>query len=184
MWKWNVNLMNTCKTTVIPAQAGIQALFGQGANKFHVSGPPPSRERRLSHRSLITVLLSLVFITPVFGEAPAMEGSSLTADIAVGTGVENHEATGVSDSFSSDTEQLVGWSRVKGAAEPAEIRHVWSYNGKELDSIALNVQSSSYRTFSRKTVKGMPGTWTLEVKDNEGRLIGSKKVEVTAAGAQ
>ena len=118
------------------------------------------------------------------GEAAAPSATkSLKVEIKIGKGVADREATGVADSFTSDTEQLVGWTRIEGANEPVEVKHVWSLNGKEVASIPLEVKSSSFRTWTRKAVSGMTGTWNLSVKDADGHVLASKDVQVTAAAA-
>ncbi len=136
-------------------------------------------------RLLLSILaLGLLIGGPLRAEgmsADTPSASGLTAEIIIGTGMENKELVGVSDTFSADTPQLVGWTRIKGAHQPTEIRHVWKVNGKEVTSVSLSVQSSSYRTYSRKTLNGQVGNWSLEVKDVDGNVIASKNFEVTAS---
>jgi hypothetical protein len=112
------------------------------------------------------------------------EGSALTVEAAVGTGIENKTLIGESASFSADTPQVVGWSRITGAKEPTEIRHIWKCDGKEMSSVTLGVQSSSFRTHSRKNLFGKTGHWTFEVVDVEGNVLASKDFEVTATASQ
>lgn len=112
------------------------------------------------------------------------EGSALTVEVAVGTGIENKTLIGENTSFSSDTPQVVGWSRILGAKEPTEIRHIWKCDGKEMSSVTLGVQSSSFRTHSRKNLFGKAGHWTFEVVDVDGHVLASKEFEVTAAVSQ
>ncbi len=114
---------------------------------------------------------------PAKTSAPA-SSAALKAEVKIGTDIQDREPTGVSNSFDSGTLQVVGWTRVTGANEPTEIIHVWSYKGAEQSSVPLPVKSSSYRTFSRKSVIGQKGKWKLTVKDAEGRVIGSKDFEI------
>lgn len=114
-------------------------------------------------------------------ESQGADHFMLKAEIQIGTGIENHEPTGVSDTFTSDAGQLVGWSRITGAQQPTEVRHVWKWNGNIVSTVPLSIQSPSYRTYSRKSIDGKTGTWTLEVKDIDDRLLDSKSVEVTAS---
>lgn len=103
---------------------------------------------------------------------------ALTVEAMVGTGLENREVTGAADSFPASTEQLVGWCRVKGALEPMQISHVWLRNGEEAASVPLAVKSVSYRTYSRVTVAGRAGNWTLEVRDMDGAVLAKKEFDV------
>jgi len=109
------------------------------------------------------------------------EAANLKADIKIGTGLENREATGVSESFNG-VSQVVGWTRIQGAAEPTEVKHVWLLDGKEQTEVSLPVKSSSYRTWSRKTITG-PGKWTLQVKDSAGNVVASKDFDVASVAA-
>jgi hypothetical protein len=106
--------------------------------------------------------------------------SSLTAEIKIGTSLENRDVVGEADSFPPETAQLVGWTRITGAKEPTQIKHVWKFNGAEMGTVSLNVTSSPFRTYSRKTVVGS-GTYTLEVQDADGKVISSKEVQVKEA---
>lgn len=116
-----------------------------------------------------------------FGEE-ALPGNSLRVEIQIGTGVENRQPTGVSNEFPANVPMLVGWSKVEGASSPIEIRHVWSYEGREQSAVTLPVTSPSFRTWTRKSIHGQAGRWTLDVKDANGNVIASKDVQVTRSG--
>ncbi len=112
------------------------------------------------------------------------ELQALTVEVAIGTGVESRTLIGESAIFPADTPQVVGWTRILGAKQPTEIRHVWKCDGKEMSSVTLGVQSSSFRTHSRKNLFGKTGRWTLEILDVDGALLASKDFEVTADKSQ
>jgi hypothetical protein len=118
--------------------------------------------------------------------SPGAGDSAITAEIKIGTDVQDREVVGESATFGPEVEKVVGWTRITGAAQPTQISHVWKRNGEEVSSVPLNVQSASYRTYSRKTVAGLPGNWTFEVKDANGSVIASKDFTVgqTQAPAQ
>ena len=109
---------------------------------------------------------------------------NLEAEVKIGTDVQNLEVVGEADEFPADTEQVVGWSRITGANQPTQVTHVWKHDGNVVDSIPLDVTSTSFRTYSRKTVSGLPGEWTLEVQDPNGETIGSASFNVTEAQQQ
>lgn len=115
----------------------------------------------------------------VSNDSVVSSGSALSVEIVVGTGMDGRDVVGAADQFSNETPQLVGWTRVTGAKQPLEIRHVWKCDGKDLSSVPLNVQSSSFRTYSRKNIFGKSGAWTLEVQDVDGNVLASKSFEVT-----
>ncbi len=115
--------------------------------------------------------------------APQAMLSGLKAEIKMGTGLENREPVGVADSFDMSVGKVIGWSRLDGAESPLKISHVWIYKGNEIASVPLEVPQLPYRTYSRKTVTGFPGSWTFQVKDEAGQLLAEKSFEVTDSAA-
>ena len=116
--------------------------------------------------------------------APDASVQALSAEVEIGSGIENLQPTGVAETYPAEVEFLVGWSRVKGAEEPTRITHVWTLNGEEVATVTLDVKSSNFRTYSRKTIAGQTGTWTLTVRDAAGRELGTDKVEVGQTATQ
>lgn len=114
-------------------------------------------------------------------ESATKAAASLKATLKVGTSVENKEIVGEAAEFPATTATVTAWSLVEGAATPTEIKHVWSLNGKEVASIPLQVQSSHFRTHSRKTVSGQAGAWTVKVVDADGKVLANVDFKVTAA---
>ena len=108
--------------------------------------------------------------------APSDSTAALKAEVKVAKEVQDREPVEPADSFSADTTQVIGWSRITGANEPVDIKHIWSLNGKEVASIPLQVKSSSYRTWTRKTVS--PGKWTFSVQTADGATLASKDFTV------
>ncbi len=137
----------------------------------------------MKSKRLGAIVLGFLFISPIRAQEPQATGPNpLKVEIKIGTGIANREIVGVSDSFSSETAELVCWTYIKGATEPTDVRHVWSFNNKVVGDAVLQVKSSSYRTWSRRPVAGRIGEWTLDVKDSEGRVLASKKFTVGQAG--
>jgi hypothetical protein len=103
---------------------------------------------------------------------------SLSAEIKVGTGLENREVTGAAESFTAGT-PLVGWTRIKGANEPTDVVHEWWRGEEKFASVTLPVKASSWRTYSRIS-SPQAGDWTLKVVDASGKEVASQKFKVTA----
>lgn len=131
--------------------------------------------------TVMSLAVGLMAVVAVAEEAQPSKAASLTAEIKIGTGIENREPIGVADSFGSETEQLVGWTYIKGATEPVEVKHVWIFEGQEMGAIPLQVKSSTYRTWSRKSVQGKSGKWTFELRDSAGQVVASKSFNVGSA---
>jgi Protein of unknown function (DUF2914) len=75
-------------------------------------------------------------------------------------------------SFAHDIETVSCLSKIDGATGEAFVTHVWMFEGKELRRVKLPVKTSSYRTWSSKRVRGLPGKWKVEVFDPLDRSIG------------
>jgi hypothetical protein len=158
-----------------------------------------------TRRKLLMMAIGFGLAVPVFAEGEAQEATqpastqasqpaaaaeskgesaaTLKVDLKVAKDVKDREPVDVSTTFGADTEQVVGWSKIEGAKEPVEVKHVYALNGKEVASIPQQVKSSSYRTWTRKTVAGMPGKWTFSVQDASGKTLASTDFEVTGAAA-
>ena len=75
-------------------------------------------------------------------------------------------------SFAADVSSVSCLSRIEGATGDAYVTHVWSFEGKEVRRARLPVKTSTFRTWSSKKVKGLPGAWKVEVLDPLDRSIG------------
>jgi transcriptional regulator with XRE-family HTH domain len=63
-------------------------------------------------------------------------------------------------------------TRVVGGRRGDQIRHVWKWGGRRMQTIALRVGSSQWRTFSTKTLNAA-GAWTVEAHDASGTVLAS-----------
>ncbi len=101
------------------------------------------------------------------------EASSLMVQQAViATGVEAREPVGEAASFPADVGELVFFTRVLGATGETEIEHTWFHGQQERARVRLPVRDSPWRTWSTKKIApDWTGTWSVEVRDAEGRLL-------------
>ncbi len=108
-------------------------------------------------------------------EEPVTEvatASNLTiTKFGVGTGVADRQLVGESDSF-REGQTVWFWTRVTGGSAGDAIEHVWIREGVRQGSIALNIGGSHWRTQSRRIMReGSAGSWTVEARDSEGRVL-------------
>ncbi len=109
-------------------------------------------------------LLSLSSATGLASEPPS-------ADLKVGTGVEQWELTGASERFevAPDT-KLYLWTRVKGLEE-GTVTVRFEKEGREATTIPLKVPKSPYRTHAYRTFRaGDDGEWTVRILNGEQEL--------------
>lgn len=105
-------------------------------------------------------------------EAPKDTGkdtSGASAEVKVGTGVENHEIVGEAASFPAGTTVWV-WSRVVNGE--GKIKHVWKRDGKDIWSATLALGSRRWSTQSRRAIT-TPGSWTVDVQTEAGASLGT-----------
>jgi hypothetical protein len=112
------------------------------------------------------------------GLAAAQEESA-TADLQVGTEIEDREPVGVATTFPADIGRLFAWSRLTGL-EGAAVEHVWRYPAGDVEAVVpLEIGGSPWRTWSSKTIPpDWAGEWLVEVRDGEGNVLSSVTVTV------
>ena len=136
-------------------------------------------------RMLLTSVVLIVGLPAVlYGqEQEAGAGSALMVEVQLCTGIEERMPTGAAESFSADIEKVYLWCQVTDAADTTVIKHVWSYEGKEMAAVELPVKSSAWRTWSYKTIlPEWTGNWEVKVLDAAGDVL--KAVSFTVGVAQ
>lgn len=69
------------------------------------------------------------------------------------------------------------FTHVKGASYLTNVYHVWRRNGVVTDKIRLNIESSSYRTWSNKENLGV-GLWTVTAENSSGHILDSQMFHI------
>jgi hypothetical protein len=110
--------------------------------------------------------------------APAAPAANIKVEkIAVGSAIDNKEISGEAAQFSSSNERVYCWTKVSSDQTPVTIKHVWSADGKKEAEVALEIKYPSARTWSSKSV--WPGSWKVDVTDDQGKVLSSKEFTVT-----
>ncbi len=99
--------------------------------------------------------------------------------IAIAKNIKNKEPVGVSEVF-YNPDKLYCFTEVKADNYPTKIVHIWLYNDNIIAEVPLDVKSSSWRTFSSKTIyRNWKGDWKVEIYSEEGKLIDSISFRIT-----
>jgi len=131
-----------------------------------------------SFSKVVVVLISMCLFIPTV-EAQ-MQGKIEVAAAAICRDVVDHEAVDVGTRFPNSVQRLYCYTKIVGADQPTEIVHLWLYGDVERARIALNVKSSSWRTFSSKAIQAHEiGAWRVDVLDTAGNLLKTINFEVT-----
>ena len=119
------------------------------------------------------LLTGLLLLAPPVASPPSQDSSPLKAtEMTVCEEIVDRGCRGPSRSFGPDIDGVTFFSKIDGATGDAFVTHVWTFEGNEVRRVKLPVKTTSFRTWSSKRVKGLPGKWSVEVFDPVGRSIG------------
>lgn len=121
-------------------------------------------------------ILSLILYT-VLASAPitAQEDASplKAVELSVCQELVDKACSEPDRAFDASVPSVVFLTRIEGATGDAYVEHVWTLEGKVQRRVKLPLRSSPYRTWSKKTIKSLPGRWRAEVFDPVGRSLGA-----------
>ena len=118
------------------------------------------------------IFLLLGMISLIFSGVPLAETTLSVEAAVIATGVENLTPMGVADKFPANTGRLYCYSKIIGGGEGSSIKHIWYYGDKKVDEIILSIKSSSFRTYSYKTISSdWTGKWKVEIVADDGTIL-------------
>ncbi len=119
-------------------------------------------------------------VPQAYGEEKAKEDAGLTiARLVVGTGVENSEPVGATETFPASTEKVYCFLEATNIAKDTEVSFVWSYGDKEMLKTTLPLKAGpKWRTYANKNLRGQKGEWKVEIKDPDGKVMKEVKFKV------
>ena len=128
---------------------------------------------------MMTVTLAMMLAAPASGQeqasmAPAASAGITIENAVICQNVVNRAPVGTGDIFAGDIEKVFCFCKVMGASEPTEITFNWYYQGSLKSTVKLPVRSTSWRTWSSKTiVPEMTGEWMVEILAADGAPLES-----------
>jgi hypothetical protein len=109
---------------------------------------------------------------------------ALTVETELCSGIEERMPTGMADTFTPDVENVYLWCKVIGCKDSTVIHHVWYYKGEKVADVELPVRSSSWRTWSSKSIlPAWVGDWKVTVVDAGGKELAAIPFKIAAAVA-
>lgn len=95
-------------------------------------------------------------------------------DAVVCQDVVDRTPVGSSDVFAKESTKLYCFARVVGASGETQITHNWYYKGNLKSSVKLPVRSSSWRTWSSRSMSpDLAGEWMVEILSENGTPLES-----------
>lgn len=119
-------------------------------------------------------------VVGVASDRPAESGAPLKTTKAgmsvehpvVCTGVVDRIPQGASSSFSHSVGKLYFYTVVHGATRPTTVYHHWSWNGRQVAKMPVEVRSARWRTFSSKKIDpACVGSWQAKAVDADGNEL-------------
>jgi len=105
----------------------------------------------------------------------------ITVEAEICTAIEERQPTGTAVSFPADIGKVYLWSKVLGAQDSTTVNHVWYYKDEQMATVELPVKSSSWRTWSSKSI--LPhwiGSWEVKILDTDGTELKSIPFQIVA----
>jgi hypothetical protein len=119
-----------------------------------------------------TIFLLLSIVSFIFSDVTFAETKLSVEAAVIATGVENLTPMGVADKFPANTGKLYCYSKIIGGGEGSSVKHIWYYGDKKADEIILSIKSSSFRTYSYKTIPSdWTGRWKVEIVADDGTIL-------------
>ena len=119
-----------------------------------------------------TIFLLLSIVSFIFSDVTFAETKLSVEAAVIATGVENLTPMGVADKFPANTGKLYCYSKIIGGGEGSSVKHIWYYGDKKADEIILSIKSSSFRTYSYKTIQSdWTGRWKVEIVADDGTIL-------------
>lgn len=133
----------------------------------------------LSKPVVLLVLVATFLGLPVATmaqEAPSLE----VAVAAICQDVVDREPVDAGVSFPASVGTLYCFTKIAGAQEPTKVTHVWYFGATERARVELDINSSSWRTWSSKIIQAHEiGSWRVDVTNEEGTVLKELQFEIT-----
>ena len=102
-------------------------------------------------------------------------------DIQICKNIVKRNPEGTDVIFNNDVDSLFCYTRIQNQSKKQEVKHVWYYKDQLMTQIRYNIKKSNiYRSWTRKTIlPHQVGHWRVDVQDSAGKIIGSKKFQIT-----
>ena len=132
--------------------------------------------RPVLSKILITLSVSLIFVSPVF----SMDDPGFTISrMVMSERVTDREPNAIADIFSADVETVFCFLETKDINIDTVVSFVWYFEGQEKARINLPLKKGMrWRTYSSKKLANMKGSWTVELRENSGIVLNTVSFKV------
>jgi hypothetical protein len=128
----------------------------------------------------LVVLSPLLAICLPFTAVAQQDNGLEIAKVAICRNVVDREPVDEGTSFEAPVAKLYCFTHVTGAQDATEIYHVWYFAESERAVVKLQVNASSWRTYSSKIIQPHEiGEWRVDVLGTEGDVLKAVHFEIT-----
>lgn len=94
--------------------------------------------------------------------------------------VEDRAPVGSAEKFPSDVGRVVVYNALSIAeAGQTSIQHVWFYEGRQMATVTLPIQTPKWRTYSSKKIgTGSKGNWRVDITTKDNQLLRSVSFQI------
>ena len=131
--------------------------------------------------TILRLLLTaqLVFSGLTYAQDSTTSGQFTSVETVACTGIVDRMPTGEGTIFPETTDTVYVWTKLTGALDTTSIKHVWFHGANEIASVELPVRSSSWRTWSYKSIiPDWAGDWEVKIEDSQGNVLKSVKFSI------
>jgi len=127
----------------------------------------------MNTRPMVIVIIFVVLIGGLASTRAAAQNIRVSQAV-VCQEVVDRTPVGAGDVIPAGSEQIFCFTRIEGAEGETAITHNWYYQGALKASVTLPVRTSSWRTWSSKTLSPeWTGEWMVEVLASDGMPLES-----------
>lgn len=121
----------------------------------------------------LLVLVAALIAAPA---AAQQMGMTVAVDM-LATAIENRSPVEAKVPVSAAVGQLFYFTEVHGG--PGTIEHVWTWEGRTIATVSLEVRSPRFRTWSSKRLQPeWTGQWRVEARTADGKVLSFKEFVV------
>lgn len=92
--------------------------------------------------------------------------------LAICLNIKDNEPDVIDSVFPPQVKRLYCFTSIKGASEISEIQHRWYYNDDLQSAVTLKIGSSSWRTFSAKSIPSVyTGEWMVAIVNSKNEEV-------------
>ena len=119
-----------------------------------------------------TILMAMAALLFLFSISYGQDRPFRVARLVISEDVVDREPVGVGEAFPATLQKVYCFLEARDITRDTVVTFVWIYKDRELARVELPLKKGlRWRTYSSKRLGGLRGEWTVEVRDEEDRVV-------------